>query len=389
MAVKTINYLRKLFRDYYARSARKLVLPEDFYAREFAAQLWGMKSYVRHLSFSSRGTFEQWVVDKAPRHLYYSSAVYKHPAAQNMDEKGWVGADLIFDIDADHLPKCQSSIVEVVDEKVGVKASFAPAECVREAAWEAVKLFDVLVYELGFDKSRVYIEFSGHRGFHVTVRCKEIVECFEADSQVRKEILDYVRAESFDEQRVMQHVDSEVGRGRKRVKLFELPPSIRDAGVRGRIARIIRRMALRRGDSVVVRIVSSEPLEAAALYRRNRELFEEYLSIAFSEIRVEVDPQVTVDTKRLIRIPYSLHGKTGLPVIPLDVNRVDKFELSDDLSPFKRLGDVRVRALVSTPTIEVLSQRLKLEAGEEYKLPAPVAVYLLCKEVAVLAGETG
>ncbi len=384
MNARTLNYLRSLFRNYYARSGSKLLLPHDIAAREVAAQLWGVKGYVRHLAFPDATAVARWAADKGPRHFYYSSAVYRYPAAQNMDEKGWLGADLIFDIDADHLPGCEDKTVEVVDEKLGIKASFAPDECVSRAAWEALKLYDALVNELGFEKSRIRVEFSGHRGFHVHVDCRGLDECFTSDSQVRREVLDYVRAEGFTG--VWEPLEEQQGR-RRRAKLLPLPPRVTDAGIRGRIARIAARIARQKGDTLAYRVFTArDAFEAARLYSKHRDIIDAYIADAEAEARIGVDPQVTLDVKRLVRIPYSLHGKTGLlvkPVLPVELEK--GFELNELLSPFRGLGKVRIRALVSTPSITVLGDALKLHAGEEYKLEAPVAVYLLCKEVAVLA----
>ncbi len=386
MDARTLAYLRKLFRNYYERNAARLLLPPDYQAREFAAQLWGAKGYVRHVAFQARRRFEEWVVEKAPRHLYYSSAVYQYPAAQNMDEKGWLGADLVFDIDADHLPVCESKVVEVEDKELGIRASFAPDECIAAAAWEAVKLIDVLVEELGFERSRVRVEFSGHRGFHVLVECRGLDECFQSSSEQRREILGYVRAEGLDEMLVLEPAVEASGRGggRRKVRIFPLPPRTGDPGLRGRIARIARRLAAKRGESELARMFASPPLEAARIYARRRSEVEELLRQAMEEARIEVDTQVTLDVKRLVRIPYSLHGKTGLPVVPVQPSRLESFRVDESLSPFRRGGVVTIRALIDTPSINVLGEVLKLRAGERYKLPEPIAIYLLCKEVAVL-----
>ena len=39
----------------------------------------------------------------APAHAFFSTAYYDDPAAPTMGAKGWAGADLIFDLDADHM----------------------------------------------------------------------------------------------------------------------------------------------------------------------------------------------------------------------------------------------------------------------------------------------
>jgi len=48
--------------------------------------------------------------EKTPIHLYYSSAYYEEPSADKMDLKGWLGSDLIFDIDSDHYPGCDKTL---------------------------------------------------------------------------------------------------------------------------------------------------------------------------------------------------------------------------------------------------------------------------------------
>ena len=44
-----------------------------------------------------------YIKNLIPSHIYYSSAYYEKPDAATMGEKGWCGADLIFDLDADHI----------------------------------------------------------------------------------------------------------------------------------------------------------------------------------------------------------------------------------------------------------------------------------------------
>ncbi len=383
MDATTLQYLRRLFRNYYEKYGAKLLLPPDFTSREFAAQLWGMKSYIRHISFKTRASFEEWVREKAPRHVYYSSAVYVMPGAQNMEEKGWVGADLVFDIDADHLPGCRDKVIEIVDKERNIKTSIAPDNCLFEAAWEAAKLLDILRYELGFEPSILRVEFSGHRGFHIIVSCKVLEECFKADSSIRKELVDYIRGEMFSG--LNEEIEIRSSR-KKRVKIYTVPPRTEDPGIRGRIARIAVLLAKREGSEIVKRVLSAPPLEASRLYRKYSEKVDEYLSRALEEVSIEIDPQVTLDTKRLVRIPYSLHGKSGLIVEPVSPSSLLSSDWSPDrFSPFTNLDPIRIRLLVDLNDVVLFGHRLRLKAGSVYRLPAPLAIYLMSKELAVLA----
>src|SRR2546428_13501002 len=70
-----------------------------------------------------------------------------------MEEKGLLGADLVFDLDADHLP--------------GGKSLSYP-EMLEAVKRGIVKLWDrFLQTELGFDEKRMRIVFSGGRGYHI------------------------------------------------------------------------------------------------------------------------------------------------------------------------------------------------------------------------------
>ncbi|ABM81458.1 DNA primase small subunit domain-containing protein [Hyperthermus butylicus] len=371
--MRTRRFLEHLTRKYYERARVKL--PGDFSLREFALQTWTGKSYLRHLSFASTEAVHRLLVEKAPRHFYYSSARYDQPGADDMDAKGWRSADLTFDIDADHLPECSGSIVEV-DGGIEGKTSFIEeALCMRAAALRAQILYDILVYELGFDKSRIAIEFSGHRGFHVTVYLDDFDDYAKAGSDVRREIVNYVKALGLRADVLEPWTMLQVRRG----KPIPIPPNVQLAGARGRVARIIRRLALRDGAIDIVKAVEGPSTTYS-------EELREYEDKARQLIGVEIDEQVSVDVKRLIRVPYSINGKTGLLVKPVTVDELDEFVVDETLSPFAREPPVRIRVVTSLPSsVTILGNRLKLREGDSPRLPAPVAVYLMAKGVAVLA----
>ncbi|MHA1873927.1 MAG: DNA primase catalytic subunit PriS, partial [Candidatus Heimdallarchaeaceae archaeon] len=56
---------------------------------------------LRHKSFKNSSELKEFLQRSVPSDAYYSCAYYEDPEAE-MDRKGWLGADLIFDIDADH-----------------------------------------------------------------------------------------------------------------------------------------------------------------------------------------------------------------------------------------------------------------------------------------------
>src|SRR6058998_815974 len=70
--------------------------------REYGFLMFKEKFMVRHRGFKTAESLLTATRDLAPKHIYYSTAYYQQPTA-SMEEKGWLGADLVFDIDADHL----------------------------------------------------------------------------------------------------------------------------------------------------------------------------------------------------------------------------------------------------------------------------------------------
>src|SRR5207247_3365741 len=76
--------------------------------------------------------------------------------------------------------------------------------------------------------------------------------------------------------------------------------------------------------------------------------------------RRETDEPVTSDIKRLIRMPSSLHGKTGLQVVPMS---------RDDLDNFRPLRDAVPRAWTDEPVRVNLKNKITLEIrGEAFNL---------------------
>ena len=66
---------------------------------------WDDRPPRRHLGFSSAGDLHQILTRSSPPHsCFHSTAYYDRPSEWKMADKGWRGADLIFDLDGDHLP---------------------------------------------------------------------------------------------------------------------------------------------------------------------------------------------------------------------------------------------------------------------------------------------
>jgi len=122
---KTISAVRSAFRGYYFKP-NMIETPDMIEQREFGYMQFGQVGMVRHLSFNSMKELTATIIKEAPADIYCSNAYYRFPTYP-MQEKQWLGADLIFDIDGKdlHLP-CVSSHSYFVCANCGRASASAP-----------------------------------------------------------------------------------------------------------------------------------------------------------------------------------------------------------------------------------------------------------------------
>ena len=380
----TLEWAHRQFLAYY-RSVR-VEPPARYTRREFAAFPFAVQTLMRrHESFRSAEELRGFLEQEAPRHVYYSSAYYHSPSAATMSSKEWLGADLIFDLDADHLRHAEG------------KSYPEQLTLARERFADLVD--DFLLGDFGFDPADVSLVFSGGRGFHAHVHADAVLSL---SSGERRELVEYVLGVGVDAREAVQErreaargpglsigsspeiagTDAErPSGGRQRPFLRLAPPDA--PGWPGRLTRSFFRM-LSRWDEGGVELAAREMRAAGAPVsvaqdwaerlvrdgrgRRIREglsldvatidfppaLLDQILDQARVQVQGETDAPVTTDIHRLIRLPGSLHGGTGFRVLPLSRDELDRFEpFRDAPVPFTGLGPVEVRLLsdVDYPTV--------------------------------------
>ena len=108
---RTTNFVKSRFHNYYKNA--EIGLPDHLPNREWAFIFYdniSEKIMYRHKSFSSPGDVLDYLYGMTPAHVYNSTAYYEYPDARKMNEKNWLGAELIFDLDADHLPNAPENL---------------------------------------------------------------------------------------------------------------------------------------------------------------------------------------------------------------------------------------------------------------------------------------
>lgn len=355
--MKIDNLVRTIFRSYYRNPDRDLEIP-DIDKREIAYQPFGKEVMIRHLSFSSIDELKRFIVKNTPSHIYYSTARYRDPANPDMEKKGWINADIVFDIDGDHLPTEGCKLSE--------ESGAVCIECLEDARLETLKLIDVLENELGLSEGEYSITFSGHRGFHVHVESGPLLELGQDE---RRELVDYIRAIGFNIERFIDM------RGRL----------IAGPDLDGKGSRIWKCIEKEIDDKIRGMVLSLRSV------RRYVSRLKRLESTVASCLSVMIDEIVTLDIKRLIRVPNSLHGKTGLIVSKLSKQDLEKDAYHIvEMSVPKVIKGKRMKIILKKRLSirNVLGEDIDPDLIDEPQIvPTYVGIYLVKRDLAEVVEE--
>jgi DNA primase small subunit len=387
MNEKTKRFLKSRFQDYY-RTA-EIHLPPDFTSREWGFILFDeMPEFVmrRHKAFGSQGELQDYLAGMVPAHAYYSVAYYEYPNAPKMKEKNWLSADLIFDLDADHLPGAPKSYADMLEH-------------VKQ---ESLKLYGFLNNDFGFAEEDIHIVFSGGRGYHFHISTPAVRSLGSAE---RREIVDYVSSTGLEVNRFFGKKEVSGDAGSESAEVFVLP-SEDEGGWGGRINQYIISYLSRitkQDDSIKIlkgfdRIgdvkakklvkIFSDQHKVSLLKQGNmsslsgmNKLFEALANQAVSEMSASVDEPVTADIKRLIRLPGSLHGGSGMRVVALSISELETFDPLNDAVVF---SDESVQLKVIKPfSVQMKGNEFVVEPGDNtIEIPEYAAIYLMCRGAA-------
>ena len=177
------------FSDYYnSISTDSIWMPPRIRSREWMFIPWGHLPPARHVGFGTKPELHNYLKMNSPHSCFHSTAYYTDPFQTKMVDKGWKGADLIFDLDGDHLP--------------GVSDRDFPSmlELIQEQAWTLWS--DFLSPEFGFEEKYLQVSFSGHRGFHIHIRDPKYLHL---DSNARRQLVNHIRGEGVNVQALMSN----------------------------------------------------------------------------------------------------------------------------------------------------------------------------------------
>lgn len=379
MKPATYEFLRQRFSAYYngeIQGAGAVFLPDSLKEREWGFIFFnkegkpaGMR---RHLSFTSADEVTAYLRSMTPAHVYYSSAYYARPGAAQMGEKGWLGADLIFDLDADHIVRGPYDVM------------------LARVKEELFKLIGMLTGELGFSEKDLKVNFSGGRGYHIHIPLLTVRGWSSAE---RRELVNYVCGTGLAPESMLSGTAAGSGwRMRYRSALstelaciasldaagqsayFSEMPNLGDKFISGFLKNLEKTRAIAQNHP---EMLLENKVIRAMISPENSSFQTRLLGYA-----AQADEPVTTDIKRLIRHPGSLHGGSGMRVTPLEVSRLDAFDPLMDAVVFgERIVPVDCSFALSMP---ILGNRYDLSAGLN-TVPEALAVFLCCRGIAEIA----
>jgi len=363
--VEVDNYTIQFVRSWFSRFYRyfKIRVP-DIDMREFGVGTWDKKIATRHIAFSDNERLRTYLIEETPLYISYSTAYYEYPANRPMENKHWLGADIVFDLDA-NLNGNKYPTEEQLEE-------------VKDRAIRLIEEF--LIPDFGYSKDELSVNFSGSKGYHIHLKDDRVIPL---TADARRQIVDYFQGNMLD-------INTMIRKQGERV-IGPLPDEL---GWRGRIARFVYNhpeffYPRKATDEKFVyewrRTVGKGNWFFVMKSGKVQDIISQ-VSIRFSD---DVDTQVTTDIHRLIRVPNTLHGGSSLCAVRFNVKAIDKF------NPLKHavvFGDkryfnetVKIKVIEDVPAIVLRDQEFpSRKTGEVIETPLYYGLYLITHKSAVV-----
>jgi len=317
-----------------------------------------------------------------------------------MDKKGWLGADLIFDLDADHIEGAEKMAFPKMLAKVKV---------------EFTKLVEEFILgDLGFDPAKVEVVFSGGRGYHAHISDERVLRL---TSHERREIVDYISGTglNFDWALPKEPYEVKKFKGHVNIKYRRLLPLRESGGWRGKLLKGIGAMqreldAMERAEAIdyftsvsgigsktaerlydelfaakpgargIDRMIAENKAEVFS----DEKLLNAFIKIVKDKVKLdlegEADEPVTSDVKRLIRLPGTLHAKTGFVTFPMPIEALKSFDpFSDALPPILTDKPFKLKGLKDA-SFKLRGETFSVKAGDVREYPEYAALFLVCSK---------
>ncbi len=280
--------------------------------REFGFDHFGKGPNDRYKVFNTPDYLKRFLKSKTPFAAYCSVAFYEKPRRR----KGWIKSELVFDVDAKDIPIRTCGCDDVCEI------------CLREAKEIVEGLIDTLKGDLGLKD--IHLIYSG-RGYHIRIFDADVMIM---DSDVRSQILKYVVGADLPKDKY------DDDNGIYNLEHFSIPfgyPWVFTQRVKYAINHLTVDSKL---EDVNGKLLKDVLTNRNLLERNQWGLFKtnigpvRYKKVikAITSLNMSlVDAKVTIDLKRILRLPSSLHSKVSMRCT--EVKNIDTFDPFEDAVP--------------------------------------------------------
>jgi DNA primase small subunit len=402
MAEKTIVFLQNRFRSFYKENFVDSV--PEIEKREFGYGDFGKKIVARHCSFGSVKEFNSFLRHKTPFFVSFSPALYEFPDRRPMQNKNYLKSDLIYEFDADDLKteckqrhdswkcsECNASGNGIISECTSCgstkieKTEWVCTECLEATKQQTLKLLSFLEKDFDFTEG-IYVNFSGSKGFHIHLRDEKIQELTQ---NARIELLDFLTAKEIDlkqlgffyenKKMLCPKEKSAFGWSRKLIdKLKELIQEEKAEKISafGNSRISTTKKFLQKKDLIL------KGIENGFLFPvpNSKKFWNSLLQNLIEEEKLFLDRQTSMDLSKIIRVPDSIHGSTGLIAKRLELSELKKFKPFNESIIFSNNA---LKVFVKkAPKFSLGGESFGPFELEETELPEFAAIYLMARNSA-------
>ena len=295
----TLKERRQYYREEWDVDDLPDFISKEITKREFGFDHNGKGPNDRYKVFKGKDSLRKFLRYKAPVAAYISVAFYNNPAKR----QDWQKAEFVFDVDAKDIPirSCQcDGVCEI---------------CLNEAKEIVNNLIDTLESDLGL--KNIHLIYSG-RGYHIRILDEEVMT---EGSELRGEILKYTagaevpntefsNANLSNKSFNFEHFSIPVGYPKvftKRVK-YNIQHLIGNEQIDGINKNLMR-------DIIKYRHLLDD--NKWGMFKNNiGPRRYKNLTNAMARTNLEtIDAKVSIDLKRILRLPSSLHSKVSMKCV--------------------------------------------------------------------------
>ncbi len=303
-------------RQFYSEEWNKRELPDfilhTLSLREFGFDLDGTGPSHRYNQFMTAEQLTEYLQNRAPYSVFASVALYEQPSMR----KGWMKSELALDIDAKDFPL----------KSCGCPPGSVCERCIDDARRVAMEFAETMSKDLGL--RNINFVYSG-RGFHIRVIDDAIMTLEQTE---RDQIVKYITGGVIPTDFTMALGYSKVFRERL-ARTFERLGEEHLSKARGLRRSVVQKLMAEK-ERALSAIRNGKMDEFSTLEGLGPKTFRQLLEFLVRLNLEFTDGKVTIDTKRILRLPSSLHS--GVSMRCMLLRDIGRFRLEDAIPKFVR-----------------------------------------------------